>query len=179
MSAAAHLHTRRLSLEPFSAADAEELLGLFVDREVRRYLLDGMVVTADWVTAEIDASTARFLESGCGLWSVRPSGEPSIVGFAGYRPFFDPPELQLLYGLLPSHWGRGLATEAASAVIDHGFVTLGLDEIRAAIDAPNIASRRVLERLGMREVERRGDDGAETVFFTLRGDAWNGAPARV
>ena len=38
-----------------------------------------------------------------------------LVGFVGFRPFFDPPELQLLYGLLPAYWGRGLATEPAGA----------------------------------------------------------------
>jgi RimJ/RimL family protein N-acetyltransferase len=81
-----------------------------------------------------------------------------IVGFVGFRPFFDPPELQLLHGLLPSHWGRGLAAEAVRTAMRCAFDRLGFEEVRAATDVPNGASVRV----------RRPDDGEHgTVFFRL------------
>ena len=79
--------------------------------------------------------------------------------------FFEPPELQLLYGLLPSVWSRGYATEAARAVMRHALDDLGFDEIRAATDVPNHASVRVLERLGLREWKRSEDGPRGTVFF--------------
>jgi ribosomal-protein-alanine N-acetyltransferase len=167
--------TQRLTLRPFAPADALELHDLFTDEDVRRHLLDDTVVSREWVEEEIVSSQARFLESGCGLWTIADLGRDGIVGFVGFRPFFDPPELQLLYGLLPSHWGRGFATEAAAAALDYAFGVLALEEVRAATDVPNTASVAVLHRLGMRE-RRRTDDGvAGTVFFQLLASEWRGA----
>lgn len=161
------LRTSRLTLRPFSVEDADELLALFRDPGVRRWLLDDTLVSAEWMREEIHESDARFRGSGLGLWSIVAEGRPAIVGFAGFRPFFDPPEMQLLYGLLPACWGAGLATEAARALCDHAFHVLAVTEIRAATDRPNVASIRVLERLGM-SLEKTTDDGPDgTAFFTL------------
>ena len=156
--------TARLDLAPIGSSDAAALLHVFRDADVRRYLLDGRSVSADWVTAEIRASEQRFGSGGAGLWAVRQLRDPAVVGFVGFREFFEPPELQLLYGLLPDHWGRGLATEAAGAACRFAFETLGWTEIRAAIDVPNTASGAVLDRLGFRR-ERTTDDA--TAFYRL------------
>jgi ribosomal-protein-alanine N-acetyltransferase len=88
----------------------------------------------------------------------------------GFREFFDPPQLQLLYGLLPEYCGRGLATEVAARICRHAFRELGFTEIAAATDVPNQASVKVLRRLGMREVRRSDDGTAGTVFFVLNGE---------
>lgn len=160
--------TERLDLAPIGLSDAAALLHVFRDTDVRRYLLDGKSVSAEWVTAEIRASERRFESGGAGLWAVRRRGDPWVVGFVGFREFFEPPELQLLYGLLPDHWGRGLATEAAGAACRFAFETLGCTEVRAAIDVPNTASGAVLERLGFR-LDRTTDDGTAFYRLTRRG----------
>ena len=168
--------TQRLTLRPFAHDDLSELHELFTDADVRRHLLDDTVVSREWVEDEIASSRGRFAESGGGLWALHGLDRDGIVGFVGFRPFFDPPELQLLYGLLPSHWGRGLATEAAAAALDYAFGVLGLEEVRAATDAANTASVAVLQRLGMRE--RRPTEGAGgTRFFQLLASEWR-APSR-
>jgi ribosomal-protein-alanine N-acetyltransferase len=166
--------TRRLTLRPFGAEDVDELHRLFTHPDVRRHLLDDVVVPREWVEDEVASSRARFAASGCGLWTVTERDRVEIVGFVGFRPFFEPPELQLLYGLLPPHWSRGYATEAAAAAIDYGFRVLGLTEIRAATDAPNTASIAVLTRLGMHERSRSSDGARETVFFGLLASEWRG-----
>ena len=153
------IRTERSLLRPFAAADAEDLLVLFRDEAVRRYLLDGAMVDRAWVDQEIRDSAVRFSEGSAGLWAIRLQGTEAIIGFVGFRPFFDPPELQLLYGLLPAYWGRGLATEAARAVIQFGFDVAGFDRVVAATDTPNQASVRVMEALGMDLVGRQ-DEGA-------------------
>lgn len=162
------LTTRRIVLHPVSPEDEPELLSLFREPVVRRYLLDDRVVDAAWVAAEVAASRERFRTGSAGLWALRvKGGSPGIVGFAGFRPFFDPPELQLLYGLHPDVQGRGYATEAAAAVLDHGFTALGLASAKAATDVPNRASVAVLERLGM-ALDRVTDDGPHgTAFYRL------------
>lgn len=168
--------SERTSLHPFATSDADELLGVFRDPEVRRYLLDDEIVSAAWVHDEIAASDRRFARSGTGLWSIRLGRNAAIIGFVGFREFFDPPQLQLLYGLLPEYWGKGLATEVAVRICDHAFRELGLLEISAATDSPNQASAKVLLRLEMKQV-RTSDDG--TAFFVLTRDAWFGARRNV
>jgi len=167
--------TERLTLRPFGAEDIDVLLELFTDADVRRHLLDDTVVSREWVEEEVLSSQARFTESGCGLWTLTERAGGSIIGFVGFRPFFDPPELQLLYGLLPSHWGRGFATEACEAAIDYAFAVLGLEDVRAATDVPNTASIAVLERLGMRERRRTADGAHGTVFFQVLASEWTGS----
>jgi ribosomal-protein-alanine N-acetyltransferase len=167
-SAAPLLATARLRLRPFAAADAEQLHRLFLDPSVRRHLLDDDLVSAQWVADEIDGSDALFAERGVGLWSIVLIGEADVIGFAGFRFFHDPPELQLIYGLHPRHWGVGLATEAAWAVAEHAFARAGFDEVVASADTPNLASIEVMKRLGMRFDRRLEKGGLDTTYYRLR-----------
>jgi len=166
------LTTERIELRPFAREDGEALHALFTDAEVRRWLLDGDVVPRAWVDDEIASSEARFARGWCGLWTIREPPSEAVVGFVGFRPFFNPPEQQLLYGLLPSHWGRGFATEAARAAVAHAFETLGFAEVRAATDVPNAASMEVLLRLGFEEWKRTEEGPAGTAFFRLAAARW-------
>ncbi len=167
-----HLTTARLELRPFAHADAPELLRLFQNPAVRRYLLDDLIVTQDWVVEEIRSSEARFGGGTLGLWAVRASDRSEIIGFVGFRPFFDPPVLQLLYGLLPDCWRQGLATECAGAACDCAFNVLSFEAVRAATDLPNTASVAVLHRLGM-SLDRTTDEGeAGTGFFSIDRVTW-------
>ena len=162
------VETTRLELRPFCDDDVADLYDLFADADVRHYLLDGEIMPREWVEAEVQSSAERFDEGSAGLWTLRRRGAAELVGFVGFRPFFDPPELQLIYGLAPSQWGLGLATEAAQAAVDYALTNLDHSEVRAAVDAPNEASIAVLTRLGMEEVRRTDDGVYGTVFFRLR-----------
>ena len=165
------IETARLRLRPFAPADLDDLHRLFTAPGVRRYLLDDQVMPREWVAEEIASSAERFATNGGGLWSLFPKGEEKLIGACGYRFFHDPPELQLLYALAPTHWGTGLATEAARAMIRYGFEQLGLDRIVAATDPPNAASVRVMERCGLTYDKRATAGGLDTIFYSLgRGD---------
>ncbi|MDX1528831.1 MAG: GNAT family N-acetyltransferase [Gammaproteobacteria bacterium] len=164
--------SERTVMRPFSPPEADELLPVFQDPAVRRYLLDDTIVSKAWMEKEIAASDARFAQSGTGLWSVSFKGQTGIIGFVGFREFFDPPQLQLMYGLLPDYWGQGFATEIANQICGHAFETLGLNVINAATDVPNEASIRVLERLGMRRLKIQTEDQSDTAFFILNRDDW-------
>lgn len=148
------LETARLSLTPFASADCDELLAVFRNENVRRYLLDDAMVSPDWMMEEIVASQGRFAEGKLGLWSLRLHGAEAVIGFAGFLPVRG--VSQLMYGLLPDYWRKGLATEAARAVIQ-AAKTAGRREIVAATDIPNEASQQVLRRLGF--IEQARSDG--------------------
>ena len=166
------LYSARTVLRPFGEADAAELLAVFRDPAVRRHLLDDSLVPPEWVKDEIRSSNERFAQSGAGLWSISLKEETRIAGFVGVRDFFEPPQLQLLYGLLPDYWGRGLATEVAARICAEAFTTLGMDRVRAATDSPNAASARVLERLGMTLVRSSAEGTAGTLFYELKREDW-------
>ncbi|MFY9609694.1 MAG: GNAT family N-acetyltransferase [Blastocatellia bacterium] len=161
------IETARLRMRPFEAGDVDELRRVFVDPGVRRFLLDDQIVSREWVEEEIAASTARFEKGSAGLFCVFLKEDKTLIGFCGFRPFFEPPELQLLYGLLPAYWSKGLATEAARAMIEFGFEQLGFDRIVARADAPNAASLRVLEKAGMVFNRRETINGLDTVFYVV------------
>jgi ribosomal-protein-alanine N-acetyltransferase len=93
--------------------------------------------------------------------------QPGLIGFCGYRPFHDPPKLQLLYGFYPDQWSKGLATEAARAMIRFGLEALGLPSVIASADAPNTASLRVMEKAGMTFDRREMINGLDTISYSL------------
>lgn len=167
------LSTARAWLRPLTAADLDVAHALWADPDVRRYLWDGQEIPRERAAETLAESDRSFADRGVGLWGVyEPSGGP-LMGFCGCR-VSDSGEPELLYGLRRQWWGQGLATECASAVIDHVFGTLGHPEVVALTDVPNRASARVLERLGMR-FERRGEHhGLDTLFYRLTAEAWRG-----
>ena len=160
--------TARIALSPFADTHVDSLLEFFRDPHVRRYLLDDSLVDREWVEEEVRSSRERFDAGSLGLLAAHLREAPdALVGFAGFRPFYDPPVLQLVYGIGPSHAGRGLATEIARAVIDVAFNERGFREIRASTDEPNRASIRVLERLGMTLVATEPGERWLQLHFTL------------
>lgn len=162
-----HIETDRLLLRPLAPADAEAMHALWTDPAVRRYLFDDEIIPRAVVDDEIAGSARLMAARGYGLWAVRLRDTHEIVGFCGYRFFHEPPQLQLLYGLAPAYWRRGLATEAARAMIRYGLDVNGFERIIASADAPNVASHRVLERAGMRFMKRETVNGLDTVYYEL------------
>jgi RimJ/RimL family protein N-acetyltransferase len=124
-------------------------------------------VLRDWLSLMVEDMGAQgdlgywvgFLSSD---WSQTPPGRADswALGTTGVPPFAgwwcltpSPDEAgsgELGYRLRREQWGRGLASEGAMALLDHGFGTVGLDRIWAQTMAVNAASRRVMTRIGMR-----------------------------
>ncbi|MFE3057980.1 GNAT family N-acetyltransferase [Nocardia sp. NPDC059239] len=147
------LQTGRLALTPVCASDRDELVALWHDPLVREFLFDGEMLSVDEVTRIITNSENSFATVNFGLWALRERNGGSLLGTAGLRGLGGGPDLEIVYSLTPARWGRGLAVEAAAAVLDYAFDTLGLDRVLAEIDEGNTASRAVVERLGMRPYE--------------------------
>jgi RimJ/RimL family protein N-acetyltransferase len=119
---------------------------LCVDPHIRRFLLDGQVVDRDWARDALAKSAASTQHLGVGLWLTEHAGQ--VIGFCGYHHFHDlTPEPQLLYALTEPHTGQGYATEMAEALVEKAWA-LGWSRVVSAVDAPNRASRRVLEKVG-------------------------------
>jgi [ribosomal protein S5]-alanine N-acetyltransferase len=142
------LTTERLVLRPVTADDHPVLLAHWTLPDVRRFLFDGAALSAAEVAETIEESARDFAASGYGSWIVHEHGRAELAGTAGLRPL-DEIGLEIFYSLAPGSWGRGYATEAARAVVDHALGTLGLPEVLAEVDEGNTASVAVVKRLGM------------------------------
>jgi RimJ/RimL family protein N-acetyltransferase len=149
------LTTPRLGLRQATSADLDALWALWTDAQVRRFLWDNRIITRERAAAFL-ASCQVHVDRGLGLWMLRLNQEESIVGCAGLLPVgaaqqFAPDLAGLIepiVALSPAYWRQGLAAEALRAVIGHGFATLRVPQVVAIVDEPNIASHRLMVRLG-------------------------------
>jgi RimJ/RimL family protein N-acetyltransferase len=127
----------------------DDLHRLWSLAEVRRYLWDDQPVSRARAEETVAAAIRSFTEHGYGQWVVFPRAGAEVIGFCGLSPCDSAAEAELLYGLAPTVWRRGFATEAAHAMLRLAFEEHGLGRVIAVCDRPNAASIRVMERLGM------------------------------
>jgi len=107
----------------------------------------GAIMTPSESDAFLDGIDAGFQREGFGLWCADLHGE--ALGFAGLsRPSWRD-GVEIGWRIKSECWGQGYATEAAAAVLDHAFESLGLDDVISFTAATNVASRRVMEKIGL------------------------------
>lgn len=147
------IRTERLLLRPWREADDAPYAALNADPEVRRWWSSGTLSRA-----QSDAQAAAFQQHidahGFGFWAVEAPGTAPFIGFVGLQHEADDmpfaPAVEAGWRLAQAYWGRGFAAEAARAAVADGFARLAVAEIVAYAVSGNAASRRVMERIGMR-----------------------------
>ena len=154
--------TNRLVLRRWNADDAPALHALITDLRVAEWLGSADLTLAD-VPPWIETNELSFDERGYGRFAVvdRETGElVGRVGMAYAEQWHGTPEKEEIGWVIhPDRWGEGLATEAAAAVIADTFRRVGLERIVSFTMPTNIASRRVMEKLGFafeRDIVHRG-----------------------
>ena len=166
------LETPRFVLRPLMEGDVEWLAAMFMDEEVNRFLWDGASPPdkarkyAEAVVS-LDGMRSRF-----GHWAIQDKDGGAIHGWVELgklRPYIGPSDcIAISYALRRESWGRGIATEAAGRLLRYAFELHELDCVMAVTGAGNKASRRVLEKLGMRAFKsRRSKDGRGLRFFRI------------
>ena len=177
MNVPSFLRTERLTLRPMSAADADALHAQWNDPRVARFLFDGRPVARELVQAIVAASEADFAARGFGLWTIRPDHGAAVAGICGLRVEAETGRVELLYALDPAWWGRGIAGEAARAVLDDAFRRVRLPRVYAGTNPANGASVRLLERAGMRRLGSRQTPVEELLVYAADRDPLGGAAA--
>ena len=145
------LETPRLIIRPFEPRDAEPWLAMVNDLDVNRYLPRGPLPTLDSFRSVIERRHVMERDRGHALWAVDSKETGSFVGQCGLVPVEGKgPEIDLAYHFNKASWGKGYATEAATAVLAYGLGPLGLDRVIAVVMPENAASCRVVEKAGLR-----------------------------
>lgn len=157
------LRTARLLLRPPRSDDADAYVALASDPEFAAF---GSRRPPD--RAATIRALARIIATP---WQRRPEFavilEDRVIGRVSLDVDAVNQAAALGYGIARAHWGRGLATEAAGAVVDYAFAALGLAKVWARVDPRNEASVRVLEKLGM---QREGLQRSHVVHWGERAD---------
>lgn len=148
------IETPRLVIRSFTPDDAEALHErVFGDEEVMRYIPRGASPSVERTRGAVERFMRHEREHGFGLWAVELRATGALIGDCGLVYVEGRgPEIEVAYHFAKEWWGRGLATEAARACLDHGFRVLALREIIAICMPEHVASRRVMEKAGMRYV---------------------------
>ncbi len=166
------LASPRLILRPLHAADANALFSILGDDEVTRYYDDATFTHIAQANEQIAAWENGFRNRRCIRWGITRKDDGTLIGTCGY------------YGIHPWHmrgsigyelgrpfWRQGLMTEALNAIIDLGFKDMNLNRIDALVMPENIASIRLLEKIGfineglLRAYENWGDKGFTDLYI--------------
>lgn len=166
------LRSRRLLFRELHPDDAEDWVELNSDPEVLRYTGDVPFRSLDEARRFL-AGYDQYRRFGMGRWSLFLAEGGSFVGWCGLKrsPARDG-EVDLGFRLSRSWWGRGLATEAAGASLGYGFERLGLERIVGRAMEENLASHRILEKVGMRPVGAFTEDGRRWRLYEILRATW-------
>ncbi len=153
-----HIETENLILREFRLTDAEDFFKMDSLPEVHRYLGNTPVQSIDQVIHTIEFIQSQYASFRIGRWAAIEKSSGNFIGWSGLKyvteltnnrtGFYD-----VGYRLHPNYWGKGYATQSAMAVLTYGFKNLPLDEVIGTCNIHNKASRRVLEKCGLKFVE--------------------------
>jgi len=138
--------TGRLRLRRLRPSDEPALVALDSDAEVMRYIGSRGGTPAEILSRVRERISADH--GAVGWWLVEDKTEETFRGIAGLLPMPEGPDVELAYRFTRASWGRGIATEAARALIDYAFAGARLARLVAVTFPENSASRRVLEKGG-------------------------------
>lgn len=179
------VETERLILRPLALADWRAVHAYASDPAVMRFIPGGA----------LSEEQARTLAGGGGgeggeaKAAAILKAEDRLIGHLPFHPWYSPHIYEIGWIFDPRYQGRGYATEAAAALLGHGFETLGLHRVVATCQPENVASWRVMEKLGMRReahfrkaVQLDGATWLDEYLYAILEEAWfamGGADGRV
>jgi RimJ/RimL family protein N-acetyltransferase len=175
--------TSRLLLRPFQVSDLAAFAAYRSDPEVARY--QSWEAPYSLAQAKIYFAELKQAQPGKpGEWfacAIERQSAPGIIGDCAFQIMaYDPLQAQIGYTLAREHWKQGYASEAVRGLLDYLFDEYNLHRITATCDVENIASYRLLERVGLRREAQlieniwfKGGWGSEYVYALLRSE-WNG-----
>lgn len=144
------IETKRAVLRRFRAEDLPRMLELESDPDVMRFTAARVVQTREQSEQRLRSVLEKEAERApLGVWAAEMKNSGDFIGwFMLLKTELEFPELGFM--VVKRHWGKGLTTEIAGALVKHGMEELGEAGVVAVTSPRNAASRRVLEKLGFR-----------------------------
>nr|WP_245402681.1 GNAT family N-acetyltransferase [Pontibacter sp. E15-1] len=152
-------------------SDAQDIFELDSDPEVHTYLGNKPIKSIEEAQGIVNYIREQYKENGIGRWAVIDKKTHEFLGWSGLKyekvlrknfPYYD-----VGYRLKKQYWGKGVATETAVAALAYGFQKLHLPEIYAAAHVENIASNKILQKIGMKFIETFECDGVLNNWYKI------------
>lgn len=184
-----YIETERLVVRPFTLGDRDPLYTIVSQEEVMRYLPEGVMSreetleTLSWIIDCYGKNTPEKIIKFTVAVDLRETNE--LIGWCGLGPLaFLPWEIEIFYGVTRRLWNRGIATEAAEAMLEYGFSGIGLKRIVGVVYPENRASKRVLEKAGMKYdrmvtgLPPEHEEYQGVLSYSLTADEWSSLEGR-
>ena len=169
------IETNRLILRELTLDDLDALFALYRDPDIRKYFPDG-TRTVEETKEELEWILDEYYgQYGFGLWATIFKETGAFIGRCGLIPWTidEQQEVEVAYLLDKAYWGRGLATEAAQAIVQYAFEQLQLSRIICLFDPEHHASRNVAKKTGLtfeKELAEIDGDGVPTLLYSMHKD---------
>lgn len=161
------IETERLVLHPWKAADWTAFRPIATDPEVMRYITGGVPWTDELIQAFVARQMKLYEERGFCRWKLIEKNGGDLIGFCGVGIWRDAPDLEIGWWLARPPWGRGLATEAAATALRDVFERANLLRVISVARPANIASTRIMQKLGLRFEREFESEGVSLVEYAM------------
>lgn len=162
------LATYRLQFRHFTPADLDQLYrDIYSQPLVAGALSSTGSLSLQQTASLLQRRLKHWQDHGFGTWALVYKPNQQLIGHCGLHHLESLAEVELTYTLNPNYWRQGLATEAARAVLRWGFETLDLKRIVAVTGPSNLASQRVMQKLGMKYEKNIQYNGTEVVYYAI------------
>jgi ribosomal-protein-alanine N-acetyltransferase len=152
--------TQRLVLRPFAQADAAELHRILNQDDVLKYFPGPGSPSLEKVERFVEKQMRQWDEVGYAWWAVELKSSRALIGWNGLQFLPETRETEIGFLIDRTYWGQGLSTEAGRIGVRFAFESVGVEELIALAHPGNLASQRVIVKLGLRFVE-------ETEYFEM------------
>jgi ribosomal-protein-alanine N-acetyltransferase len=167
------LETDRLRFATWAEEDWKEFQHIATDPLVVRYLGTGDPWPEERIKDFVARQCDHWQKHRICLWKLLPKDSEALIGICGLQRLLAGPDVEIGWWLAPSHWGQGLAAEAAECVLAYGFEVSQLKRIVAIAHPANRDSLRVMERIGMRFERETVHKGIRVVFYAITRENFN------
>jgi ribosomal-protein-alanine N-acetyltransferase len=157
------METQRTLLLPLIESDFQDVQELYSSTDVRRYL-GGSISKDDFPEKFREMLQATTPEM---YWTVRKKQNRSFVGLVSISKYHDQMNYEISYEFRKEYWGRGLGTEVIRAVLAYAFSSLGLAELYAETQSANLASIRLLEKVGFQFLMSLKRFGEQQALYSI------------
>ena len=161
------LETGRLILRPFDSGDVEAAFGWFGDPIVMRFTPTGPDTSIEQTKARLANYQQHQITHGFSKWIILERQLGRAIGDSGLLKLEEHGWIDLGFRLAQSYWGKGLATEAASAWVRAAFDDFHINRLTALVHPENVASIRVLEKLKFQPETRDTIMGTKSIVYSL------------
>jgi RimJ/RimL family protein N-acetyltransferase len=167
--------TPRLRLRGWREDDVERMAEIYADPEVMRYLRP---LDLEGTRQQLRRFVTQWEVLGFGLWAVEERSSGRLIGRIGLHYHEDwtasAYDAEVGWTLERASWGKGLATEGGAASLRYGFETMRMERIISIAHHQNVASRRVMEKLGMRHEGETDWRENPVVWYAISRREWLG-----